>query len=90
MFQKIARFLSLFWLRPFETATEGGSKERLRRAALTGSAMQASSGSTASSANLRNSGSATSSTAPASSFFHAGMDLLRNENPVANPSNGRG
>ena len=23
-------------------------------------------------------------------LFHAGMELLRNENPVANPSNGRG
>ena len=34
--QKFARLFSLFRLRPFDTATEGGrSKERLRRAALT-------------------------------------------------------
>lgn len=34
--QQYTRFLSLFRLRPFETATEGGrSKERFRRAALT-------------------------------------------------------
>lgn len=36
VFQQITRILSLFRLRPFETATEGGrSKERLRRAGLT-------------------------------------------------------
>lgn len=36
MFQQMTRLLSLFRLRPFETATEGGrSKERLRRAGLT-------------------------------------------------------
>jgi O-antigen/teichoic acid export membrane protein len=36
VFQQTARLLSVFRLRPFETATEGGrSKERLRRVALT-------------------------------------------------------
>ena len=36
MFQQITRLFSLFRLRPFGTATEGGrSKERLRRAAMT-------------------------------------------------------